>query len=155
MSLLLVVADRELLTHQVYSRLRDTTGEVGMRELYGLSSTASDEDWEHYHSALSCVERLASQAVDSAYKGSGVDATGPRDNSVTNLLWLLRTTEKQLVRSYREICRLTIEWDYRTFDMSFRNLNENAQHQQRVSDLLTGGWTEHRAQHGMLQAASR
>lgn len=153
-SLLLAVADHELLTHQIYRRLRDVTSD-DLPELSGLTHTASDEDWEHYHSVLSCARRLSSETLEDAQPYPPVDARGLSEYPVVDLLWLLRTTERQLVESYHEICRLTIERDYRTFDLSFRNLNENAQHQQRVSDLLSTGWARERRPGRHLELVGR
>ena len=139
-SLLLLAADHELLTHRVYRRLWEADGFDRLPKLHGLSRTASDEDWEHYHGVLACAKRLASDCVDDMRKASDIRTIERKRNSVVDLLYLLRKTEKHLVQSYHEICRLTIERDYRTFDLSFRYLTENADHQQCVSRLLTIGW---------------
>lgn len=136
-SLLLRCADHELLTHGLYRALFNGGGMSRVPELQGLSRTASDEDWEHYQGVLGCVRRLTTGEVSDRRRCGADDLLKLTSSSTLNLLDQLRTAEHRLVRSYHEICLLTIERDYRTFDISFRNMTENAQHQERVSKLLT------------------
>ncbi len=138
-SLLLVAAKNELLTSAIYSQLRESAETDRIPGLLGLSQVASSEDRDHYHSILECIERL------KAGQGScGSDATPlaprqPASRTLEGLLRMLREMEASSVKAYTEICQITLGCDYRIFDLSYRNLNNNMEHQSKVDDILTTG----------------
>lgn len=138
-SLLLSAARYELGTHSVYSYLRNVTRGPGSPSLSELYGQASAEDWTHYSDLVDRAKHLSDENV--RYDPDTGFASTPTSNSrsALHLLQRLQATERYLVNAYREICRLTIEYDYSTFDLSFRNLTENQGHDQHLTALIPQG----------------
>ena len=40
---------------------------------------------------------------------------------------------------YSRVCALTLEYDYRLFDLAFRNLQDNLQHLEFINELSAQG----------------
>ncbi|MFT6255285.1 MAG: ferritin-like protein [Granulosicoccus sp.] len=136
--LLLKVAGNELLTHRIYSSLKQNPTFEKVSEVSSLLQVAEFEDWEHYREIIDCIERLNgdSSAIFDYVQDFPL---GKRDHKVEDLLRLLRTTEESSVEAYMEICTMTLEHDFRTFDIAYRNLHENLHHHHLVVKVLTKG----------------
>jgi len=135
--LLAAVADNELHTHKLYSEFLASTYASSAPEVVGLFEQALDEDRDHFHAVAACLERLNAKSVE---KNSPIEA--PKDHKLSlNTLKLLFKTLHEIeafsVKAYSEICCMTLEYDYRTFDLSYRNMNENMHHLNTITDILT------------------
>ena len=138
-SLLIRAAKYELATHTLYTRLWRNGQNPELPDLSGVTLKAAAEDWTHYSDLMNRARFLAPAADLHDYAGTSREAASIPPRSVLPLLRGLQATERYLVYSYREICRLTIEFDYRTFDLSFRNLTDNQSHDERLRSLLMPG----------------
>ena len=137
LSLLLFVANNELLTHYIYSRLQDSPYSEKIPDLLGLSQTASAEDWQHYRAIVECIEHLRGDQFMPPLQSVALSRYRKQKRyGIEKLLRVLRVTEEASIHAYSEICSLTLERDYRTFDLCYQNLYENIYHQHSVIGLL-------------------
>lgn len=136
------VADNEFLTHQIYACLkqRESFGRLSalkLRELVQLFDTASTEDKDHYDEIIECVGRLKGRILKRKNTSQHIFGFSEQRHKTQDLLSMLRVAEERLIHTYTEICKMTLECDFRTFDLSYRNLHENLHHQRLVVGILT------------------
>ncbi|MEM7251910.1 MAG: hypothetical protein AAF493_10835 [Pseudomonadota bacterium] len=135
-ALLARVAKGEHLTHQIYGRIVLSGRAEQIPGLIACAGVASLEDEKHYRSVLSSLSRLASAGAGAPAAGDSVAWFESEDDSLTGLLRLVRRIEGELVRVYSEICALSLEFDYRVFDLAFCHLHDNAAHEGLLRDVL-------------------
>ena len=58
-----------------------------------------------------------------------------------SILVCLGRGEQHAVQIYSRVCALTLEYDYRLFDLAFRNLQDNLQHLEFINELSAQGHT--------------
>lgn len=136
--LLSLVAENEVRTQHLYARIlmfQDSPGSA-LRNLIPHFEEASAEDKDHYHAIRECMFRLRG-------KGFGKRITAQRALPLTagqqrlhELLALLHQTEASSIRAYSELCSITLEQDYRVFDLSYRNMHDNMLHHELVGEAL-------------------
>lgn len=136
--LLRKVASNEIRTHYFYSILLRKHGALieSNPTFTHLLEEASKEDVSHYHAINECIFQ----------KHGTLDFANPKDtifgysrqikNSLVKLLKNLCLIEASSVQAYAELCALTLEYDYRIFDLSYRNMHENILHLELVNDAL-------------------
>lgn len=64
-----------------------------------------------------------------------------RERAPGSILVSLRRGEQYAVQIYSRVCALTLEYDYRLFDLAFRNLQDNLQHLEFINELSAQGHT--------------
>lgn len=131
LSLLLSVAESELLACRLYS---DMLKEMNLSPvLIDLCRGALIETQAHCHSITECIERL--NGSESAERKQ--NKLSPITLGFYHLLNVLYKTESFSVQTYIEICTLSLEYDYRIFDLSYRNLHEKNHYQNQIKNMLT------------------
>jgi ferritin-like protein len=135
LSLLFKAARNELLSYQIYAYLTQNPRWTPISNISHLIQVAEFEDWEHYREIINCIERLNGDVNSMLKYTSKFQALKPWF-TVHDCLALLRTTETVSVNAYTEMCMISMEYDYRVFDLSYRNLHENIQHQRVVTEAL-------------------
>ena len=101
-----------------------------------LCQMASNEDRGHFDDILECIGRLNGKLIKTQPCLGVSRKLKPRQSSIKKILKLLYKTEATSVKTYREVCNIALEHDYRIFDLCYRNMQENIQHQDIVSDML-------------------
>ena len=135
LSLLSSVASNELVTHNVYSRLQQShlVSEYG-----GFDHQLQDimkEDQEHYRDVMKTIERLNGDASSLNHQNHVIELMTHRQ-TIAELLKILCRIEASSVNAYSDICQLTLENDFRTFDIAYRNLYANIAHHNAAAKLL-------------------
>lgn len=139
LSLLLAAARNELITSAIYSQLVKSADIERIPGLLGLSQMACSEDRDHYHGIVECIDRFKAGQDSHSTHATVLGSWQLGSQKLENLLRVLRQMEASSVKAYREICQITLGCDYRIFDLSYRNLNNNMEHQSKVDDILTKG----------------
>jgi len=129
------ILNYELLTSQIYLELGKDTQYSENSDLHSLSIRALEEDETH------C--RLISRSINRYVEELNVDNPSPNEQqfhldqySISDKIKLLQRTETLLVKAYHNLCALTIENDYRMFDLAFCNGIENANHVESLNSFF-------------------
>ncbi|MEM9530435.1 MAG: ferritin-like domain-containing protein [Pseudomonadota bacterium] len=128
-------AKAELVTHQAYRKLR----RQALPDLSGLQTLierADLEDSRHYEQILADLERLNKHTDADPAPVTPIFEPMYIPDSVPEILDRLRQVELSLIRAYKQICTLSLDLDYRVFDLAFRNLQDNSIHLSTIDRML-------------------
>lgn len=134
-TLLSRAAINELLTHRIYSLLIRQPEINSTTDFNLLIHTAHTEDLSHYHDILTCMSNMGITDLPTRIEGKFAHALKETCDTAL-LLKLSQRAEAALIGDYTEICRRTLDSDFRLFDLSYRNLNNNLLHRKWMSDAL-------------------
>ncbi len=128
-------AQNEMLTHRLYRAYIDVDNSIPDTFL-ALFQQAVEEDQLHFHAIASCIERLGIKESNVPLMDSQKYQKEFELISSDSLLCALCRSETFSIQAYSQICAMTIEQDYRTFDLSFQHLHENVTHLDMVKRLM-------------------
>ena len=131
------VAINEMQTHLLYKMFLSKADGRSSR-LTPLIKSALAEDYLHFDEVNACLSRLdpltAAEHADNLSLQISADDVAKLPKA--SVLKLLCRTEARSIALYNRICQMTLEVDYRTFDLAYRNMHENACHLDTMQRLL-------------------
>ncbi|MCH2157426.1 MAG: hypothetical protein MK096_01425 [Oleiphilaceae bacterium] len=137
LTLLNLIANNEIRTHLLYSELiKRHACHVGRdQHLLSCFHTALTEDKDHYQCIEHCIELIQGPEAPTKTRNKHYPSTQLK-SSFSKLLKSLYLSEASSVQAYSEICTMTLEKDYRLFDLAYRNMHENIVHLDAVEEAL-------------------
>lgn len=131
LSLLLVAVESECLSSHLYYLLLNELTVLTPTLAKGLQISLVETN-KHYEDILKTIRRLGgfprSKRVATHFSSMKLE---PRQ-----LVSMLYESDAFLVATYTDICTLTVEYDYKTFDLSYRNLSEKTHHLTQIKSIL-------------------
>ena len=128
----------EFTTYYYYSILRMYL--AGNEDYKEICEDARLEDRAHFELVLPRVYELGGSIPrdirDFADRSSCPDAYLPDEPTAENILTVLLEAERCAIRTWSEICDLTLGKDPRTYDMASRILQEEIEHEAWFIELL-------------------
>lgn len=124
----------ELKTCSLYSAL-SSKDIASCSEIIKLAKASKKEDWRHFLSLNNQVSHIDNDSTISANYFLKKHSKKLKQQHTTeqSLLQELKATEFNAIDQLQKICSMTLEHDYKTFDLSYSILNENINHQDEVS----------------------
>lgn len=141
LKLLIKNAGSEMSTYYHYNLLRSNLigieGE-GLKEIVDIAKT---EDKNHYEALCTRIYELGGELPDDLsefYKNASCPpAHLPKDrNNTIEIIRTLRDAEQCAMAGYNEICKITFDKDFRTYDLSLAILHEETEHESWFSEFL-------------------
>lgn len=111
--------------------------------LCAMAKKACEEDQQHYLVLKNHCHSLQKGSLQKKYSTTplSMKSTMPAKTmdtaSTHSLLEQLKKAESISIDYQKQICSMTIEHDYQTFDLVYSLLNENIQHEDSIAFLLT------------------
>lgn len=124
----------ELKTCSLYSALA-CEDIASCSEIIELAKASKKEDWDHFLLINKQLNTIDSDSTISADYFLTHNSKKLKQQHITeqSLLRELKATEFNAIDRLQKICSMTLEHDYKTFDLSYSILNENVNHQDEVS----------------------
>lgn len=94
---------------------------------------ATQEDAQHFNDVEQWLQNLPQPVAVN--KTAILNHKNHRPASFDSLIKQLQFIEQGAIRSYAQICQLTLEQDYKAFDLAYRNMQENIVHLDGVLEL--------------------
>ncbi len=139
LELLIDAAGAEFTTYYYYTILRMYL--AGNEDYKEICEDARLEDRAHFELITPRIYELGGgipkDIRDFADRSGCPDAYLPDDPTPTNILTVLLEAERCAVRTWSEVCELTLGKDPRTYDMAARILNEEVEHEAWFIELLS------------------
>ncbi len=136
---LIDAAAAEFTTYYYYTILRMHL--AGSEDFKEITEDARLEDRSHFELITPRIYELGGGIPRDirafADRASCPDAYLPDDPSMANILQVLLEAERCAVRTWNEICDLTLGKDPRTYDMASRILQEEIEHEAWFIELLS------------------
>jgi ferritin-like protein len=136
---LIDAAGAEFTTYYYYTLLRMHL--AGSEDYKEITEDARLEDRSHFELITPRIYELGGglprDIRDFADRAGCPDAYLPEDPTPTNILTVLLEAERCAVRTWSEVCDLTIGKDPRTYDMASRILQEEIEHEAWFIELLS------------------
>lgn len=137
-SKLVDAAAAEFTTYYYYTILRMHL--AGHEDYKEICEDARLEDRAHFELITPRIYELGGSIPQDvrafADRASCPDAFLPDDPTAANILEVLLEAERCAIRTWSEVCDLTIGKDPRTYDMAARILNEEIEHEAWFIELL-------------------
>lgn len=135
---LIDAAGAEFTTYYYYTVLRMHL--AGNEDYKEICEDARLEDRAHFEFVTPRIYELGGSIPkdirDFADRAGCPDAYLPDDYSATNILTVLLEAERCAIRTWSEICDLTLGKDPRTYDIASRILQEEMEHEAWFIELL-------------------
>lgn len=93
-----------------------------------LLRLASSEDKLHFEAIDECIHRLDKSGKQLANAKPMSNSNWQSPLAEQHLLTTLGSIEARSVQLYTQICALSMEFDYKIFDISYRNMHNNMLH---------------------------
>jgi ferritin-like protein len=139
LELLIDAAGAEFTTYYYYTILRMYL--AGNEDYKEICEDARLEDRAHFELITPRIYELGGgipkDIRDFADRAGCPDAYLPDDPTPTNILTVLLEAERCAIRTWSEVCELTLGKDPRTYDMAARILNEEVEHEAWFIELLS------------------
>ncbi len=139
LELLIDAAGAEFTTYYYYTILRMYL--AGNEDYKEICEDARLEDRAHFELITPRIYELGGgipkDIRDFADRSGCPDAYLPDDPTPTNILTVLLEAERCAIRTWSEVCELTLGKDPRTYDMAARILNEEVEHEAWFIELLS------------------
>jgi ferritin-like protein len=136
---LIDAAAAEFTTYYYYSNLRMHL--AGHEDYKEICEDARLEDRAHFELVLPRIYELGGKLPndirDFADRASCPDAYLPKDLNAVAILEVLLEAERCAIRTWSEICDLTLGKDPRTYDIASRILQEEVEHEAWFIELLS------------------
>lgn len=136
---LVAAAGAEFTTYYYYTILRMNL--AGQEDYKEICEDARLEDRAHFELITPRIYELGGQIPGDIRRFADLagcpDAYLPDDPTPTNILRVLLEAERCAIRTWSEICDLTLGKDPRTYDMAARILNEEIEHEAWFIELLS------------------
>ncbi len=138
-NLLIDAAGAEFTTYYYYTILRMYL--AGNEDYKEICEDARLEDRAHFELITPRIYELGGSIPrdirEFADRAGCPDAYLPDDPTPTNILTVLLEAERCAIRTWSEICDLTLGKDPRTYDMASRILQEEIEHEAWFIELLS------------------
>jgi ferritin-like protein len=135
---LIDAAGAEFTTYYYYTILRMNL--AGHEDYKEICEDARLEDRAHFELITPRIYELSGSIPRDirtfADRSGCPDAFLPEENSAENILTVLLEAERCAIRTWSEICDLTLGKDPRTYDLASRILNEEIEHEAWFIELL-------------------
>lgn len=146
--LLIKNAGSEMSTYYHYNLLRFNLIGIEGESLKEIVEIAKTEDKNHYEALATRIYELGGELPDDLsafYKNASCPpANLPKDkNNTIEIIRILRDAERCAMSGYNEICKLTYNKDFRTYDLSLAILHEETEHESWFSEFLGEGPSGH------------
>lgn len=136
---LIDAAGAEFTTYYYYTILRMYL--AGHEDYKEICEDARLEDRAHFELITPRIYELGGEIPrdirEFADRAGCPDAYLPKDPTPTNILTVLLEAERCAIRTWSEVCDLTVGKDPRTYDMAARILNEEVEHEAWFIELLS------------------
>ena len=147
-NLLIKNAGSEMSTYYHYNLLRSNLIGIEGEGLKEIVDIAKNEDRNHYEALSTRIYELGGELPDNLsvfyQNASCPPANLPKDkNNVIEIIRVLRDAERCAMAGYNEICKLTYNKDFRTYDLSLAILHEETEHESWFSEFLNEGPSGH------------
>lgn len=141
LKLLITNAASEISTYFHYNLLRANLIGLEGETLKEIVETAKEEDKNHYEALFTRIYELGGELPDSLKNfydmASCASAHLPEEkNNTIEIIKVLRDAERCAMAGYNEICKLTYNKDFRTYDLSLAILHEETEHESWFSEFL-------------------
>lgn len=104
---------------------------------------ATEEDAQHFSDVEQWLQNLPQPVAVN--KAAILNHKHHRPANFGSLIEQLQFIEQGAIRSYSQICQLTLEQDYKAFDLAYRNMQENIVHLGEVLELADSARQAHYA----------
>src|SRR5207248_10533446 len=136
---LIDAAGAEFTTYYYYTILRMHL--AGHEDYKEICEDARLEDRAHFELITPRIYELGGgiprDIRDFADRAGCPDAYLPSDPTATNILTVLLEAERCAIRTWSEVCDVTLGKDFRTYDMASRILQEETEHEAWFIELLS------------------
>lgn len=132
LSVLKKAAANELLTYNLYQQIKTSFQDA---DIQNLVHSASQEDWRHYETLLSCIDHLQRECRDAPF--TRMTALQQSSSDCAGILAQLEQAEAAAINFQHTLCAMTIGHDYKIFDHAYALLNENIQHNLLLREQLS------------------
>ena len=148
LNLLIKNAGSEISTYYHYNILRSNLIGIEGEGLKEIADIARIEDKNHYEALSTRIYELGGNLPDDLsefYKNASCPpAYLPKDkNNTTEIIKILRDAERCAMAGYNEICKMTFDKDFRTYDLALAILHEETEHESWFSEFLGEGPSGH------------
>lgn len=130
LSSLLAVNESERLICSLYTALLNQAKDQ-TSELILVFRDALKDAQQRYDAITECYQRLSGKYIEK--KQSSPSLIRLRAD---HLLKMLSDADVLLMQEYTDICTLSMDYDYRIFDLSYRNLYEKTHHLDRIRQVM-------------------
>ncbi len=136
---LIDAAGAEFTTYYYYTILRMYL--AGKEDYKEICEDARLEDRAHFELIMPRIYELGGSLPrdirEFADRSSCPDAYLPEEPTAANILEVLLEAERCAIRTWNEVCDMTMGKDPRTYDMAARILNEEIEHEAWFIELLS------------------
>ncbi|MDV2495708.1 MAG: DNA protection during starvation protein [bacterium] len=136
---LIDAAGAEFTTYYYYTILRMYL--AGKEDYKEICEDARLEDRAHFELIMPRIYELGGSLPrdirEFADRSSCPDAYLPEEPTAANILEVLLEAERCAIRTWNEVCDITMGKDPRTYDMAARILNEEIEHEAWFIELLS------------------
>ncbi|MEM7195262.1 MAG: hypothetical protein AAF402_09945 [Pseudomonadota bacterium] len=125
----------ERLTSSFYLAVGKESAGSSDSDLYSVAIKGFEEDTTHCELVRNFIGRYSAN-LGIETPSDSPDTVPSTQYTLAEKLNLLRETETLLVEAYNKLCAFTIEYDYRMFDLAYRNGFENSFHVDLLSRFV-------------------